>query len=61
VILTGKLFALIIWVTMAVALVVGSFSPIATGDGIAALATVCLIVGVIIAFLGLVHDSGGAE
>jgi hypothetical protein len=56
--MNGKLFALIVWAILGGALVAAAYSPIADGEGIGALALICLVVGVIISFLGLVHDAG---
>lgn len=58
--MSGKLFALAIWGIMGAALTAAAFSPIAEGnaDGLAGLAVLCLLLGAVIAFFGLVHDSG---
>lgn len=56
--MSGKLFALLVWAILGGALVAGAYSPIADGEGIVALALLCLVVGVIISFLALVHDAG---
>lgn len=54
--MSGKLFALIVWAIFAGALVAGAYSPIANGDGIGALALLCLIAGLVVSVLGIVHD-----